>query len=159
VTCYRFQQLCLGGMKALFSLMQQLLKLYTHCFCNHGTNFLRRVAMLKGPQHTLWLMNFKRILRLLVNTTHARRHASLYCKFGRVISRKLARNNFFAEFTFCDELEGTSKHKDFHNNLNSPSYKYRYTFSGETVEFACKSLAEKDNINTRKFLPSRLWFF
>jgi hypothetical protein len=56
--------------------------IHPFCFSNRGTNFLRKVGMLKEPQHTLWLMNFKRILLLLVNTTHTRRHSGLYCKFG-----------------------------------------------------------------------------
>jgi hypothetical protein len=71
--------------------------IHPFCFCNCGTNFLRRVGMLKDSQHTLWLMNFKQIILLLVNTTHARRHTGLYCKFGWVINRKVVRN-IFAEF-------------------------------------------------------------
>jgi hypothetical protein len=34
-----------------------------------------------------------------------------YCKFGLVISGKLAENIFFVEFTACDMLEGMQNHK------------------------------------------------
>jgi hypothetical protein len=117
-----------------------IIKIIHTLLFNYGTNFLHTAEMLKEPQHTLRLMNFKRIRRLLLlNTTHAWRQAGLYCKFGLVINRKLARNIFFTEFTACDVPEGTPKHKDFHDNSNSPSYKHRPIFCLEQLQ---KSLAE-----------------